>query len=194
MEVTLKPVDGKQQQYTVAYTDPAATTSFLNQYNVPYDATSTWLKGADRGPEAIIEASSHLELFDIETAMTYMTWYLDESLFGMRVQDVVRTVDDGGPVSGQRGEDHRRAGPQVADLDLAPHEAGGPVDLGDENQLRVHHGPETGCLFPELCQLDWRKFRQHRQRLVVDRVQFIDLHFSIRHPVMFTCDIEHILS
>jgi hypothetical protein len=25
--------------------------------------------------------------------MTYMTWYMDESLFGMRVQDVVRSVD-----------------------------------------------------------------------------------------------------
>jgi agmatinase len=35
---------------------------------VPYDATSTWLKGAARGPEAILEASTHLELFDIDTA------------------------------------------------------------------------------------------------------------------------------
>jgi agmatinase len=34
---------------------------------VPYDGTSTWLKGADRGPTAILEASSHLELYDIET-------------------------------------------------------------------------------------------------------------------------------
>jgi cell division protease FtsH len=40
MEVTLKPVNGKQQAYTVAYTDPAATTAFLNQYNVAYNATS----------------------------------------------------------------------------------------------------------------------------------------------------------
>ena len=32
--------DGNQEQYTVAYTDPAATTAFLDQYNVPYDATS----------------------------------------------------------------------------------------------------------------------------------------------------------
>ncbi|MGE5228442.1 MAG: ATP-dependent zinc metalloprotease FtsH [Deltaproteobacteria bacterium] len=40
MEVTLRPVDGKAQQYTVAYTDPAATTAFLDQNNVPYDATS----------------------------------------------------------------------------------------------------------------------------------------------------------
>lgn len=34
---------------------------------VPYDGTSTWMKGADRGPQAIIEASAHLELYDIET-------------------------------------------------------------------------------------------------------------------------------
>jgi cell division protease FtsH len=41
MEVTLKPDSaGKRAQYSVAYTDPAATTAFLDQYNVPYDATS----------------------------------------------------------------------------------------------------------------------------------------------------------
>lgn len=34
---------------------------------VPYDGTSTWVKGADRGPRAIIEASQQLELYDIET-------------------------------------------------------------------------------------------------------------------------------
>ncbi|MFO7707124.1 MAG: agmatinase [Desulfobacterales bacterium] len=34
---------------------------------VPYDETSTWLKGADRGPEAIIAASANMELYDIET-------------------------------------------------------------------------------------------------------------------------------
>lgn len=34
---------------------------------VPYDGTSTWGKGADKGPSAIIEASAHMELYDIET-------------------------------------------------------------------------------------------------------------------------------
>jgi len=34
---------------------------------VPFDRTSTWLKGADKGPAAIIEASAHMELYDIET-------------------------------------------------------------------------------------------------------------------------------
>jgi len=34
---------------------------------VPYDKTSTWLKGADKGPNAIMEASANLEMYDIET-------------------------------------------------------------------------------------------------------------------------------
>ena len=34
---------------------------------IPFDKTSTWLKGADKGPAAIIEASKYLELYDIET-------------------------------------------------------------------------------------------------------------------------------
>ena len=32
-------------------------------------------------------------LFDSETAMAYMAWFMDSSLFGMRVRDVLRTVD-----------------------------------------------------------------------------------------------------
>ena len=34
---------------------------------VPYDRTSTWMKGADKGPKAVFEASTKLELYDIET-------------------------------------------------------------------------------------------------------------------------------
>ena len=34
---------------------------------VPYDATSTWIKGADKGPAAIIEASATVENYDIES-------------------------------------------------------------------------------------------------------------------------------
>lgn len=34
---------------------------------IPYDGTSTWLKGADQGPEAMLAASANMELFDIET-------------------------------------------------------------------------------------------------------------------------------
>ena len=34
---------------------------------VPYDGTSTWQKGADKGPSAFLNASENMELYDIET-------------------------------------------------------------------------------------------------------------------------------
>ena len=34
---------------------------------VPYDGTSTWQKGAEKGPEAFLEASENMELYDLET-------------------------------------------------------------------------------------------------------------------------------
>ncbi len=35
--------------------------------SIPYDGTSTWGKGADKAFDAFIEASEHMELYDIET-------------------------------------------------------------------------------------------------------------------------------
>ncbi len=34
---------------------------------VPYDGTTTWIKGSDKGPKAIIDASVNLEMYDIDT-------------------------------------------------------------------------------------------------------------------------------
>lgn len=34
---------------------------------VPYDGTTTWQKGSSNGPEAFLEASENIELYDIET-------------------------------------------------------------------------------------------------------------------------------
>jgi len=34
---------------------------------VPYDGTSTWVKGADKGPDAFLNAAENMELYDIET-------------------------------------------------------------------------------------------------------------------------------
>jgi agmatinase len=40
---------------------------------VPYDGTSTWVKGADKGPAALIEASANMELYDIEKGIEFYT-------------------------------------------------------------------------------------------------------------------------
>lgn len=47
------------------YTDYA--TAAIAILPVPYDGTSTWIKGADKGPEALLEASYNMEFYDIET-------------------------------------------------------------------------------------------------------------------------------
>ena len=42
-------------------------TSKIVLIPVPYDGTTTWQKGADKGPEAFLRASENMELYDIET-------------------------------------------------------------------------------------------------------------------------------
>ncbi len=44
-----------------------AKTAQIAVLPVPFDKTSTWQKGADKGPAALIEASANMELFDIAT-------------------------------------------------------------------------------------------------------------------------------
>lgn len=50
---------------------PKEFTNFENSkvviVPVPYDGTSTWMKGADKGPRALIEASCNMEVYDIHT-------------------------------------------------------------------------------------------------------------------------------
>jgi agmatinase len=51
------------------YTHPQARVQIIP---VPYDATSTYRKGADQGPQAIIDASAQVEWYDIETDAEYL--------------------------------------------------------------------------------------------------------------------------
>jgi agmatinase len=39
----------------------------------PFDKTSSWIKGSSKGPSAIIHASKHMELYDIETGTEVYT-------------------------------------------------------------------------------------------------------------------------
>jgi agmatinase len=44
-----------------------STTSKVYLTSIPYDGTSTWGKGADKGFDAFLEAAENMELYDIET-------------------------------------------------------------------------------------------------------------------------------
>lgn len=58
---------------------------------VSFDKTSTWLKGSDKGPRAIIEASKNLELYDIETrSEVYMKGiFTEKEIVSNSVQDMI---------------------------------------------------------------------------------------------------------
>ncbi len=65
---------------------------------VPYDGTSTWQKGADKGPKAFLEASENMELYDIETDSevyqqgVYLTEAIIENNSPESMVDVVHEV------------------------------------------------------------------------------------------------------
>lgn len=49
--------------------------------------------GQTRPPHGSESPRQFPQLFDVDTAIAYWAWFMDESLLGMRVQDVVRSVD-----------------------------------------------------------------------------------------------------
>ena len=63
---------------------------------VPYDETSTWGKGTDKGPFALLEASQELELYDVETcAEVYrhgIFTHPDLAVAGLEPQEMVKKV------------------------------------------------------------------------------------------------------
>src|SRR4030065_1959230 len=65
---------------------------------VAYDGTSTWLKGADKGPAAILEASANMELYDIETdSEVYKKGIFTEETIGgeLSTVEMIEAVHEG---------------------------------------------------------------------------------------------------
>lgn len=59
---------------SIPYNFGGLEEEFLNYENakvavlpIPFDKTSSWIKGSNKGPKAIIEASMNMELYDLET-------------------------------------------------------------------------------------------------------------------------------
>lgn len=59
---------------SLPYNFGGLSDEFVNHKNakiavlpIPFDKTSSWIKGAGKGPKAIIEASMNMELYDLET-------------------------------------------------------------------------------------------------------------------------------
>jgi agmatinase len=99
---------------------PGFDTARFAVLPIPYDGTSTWLKGADRGPQAILTASAHMELYDIRTASE--PW-----------QDGIVTM---APVTGHESPEDMTAAVRAATASLL--EAGKTVvGLGGEHSVSI---------------------------------------------------------
>lgn len=87
---------------------------------VPYDGTSTWLKGADKGPKAILEASFNMEFYDIET---------DSEVFTHGIATVDPVTEDSSPEA-MAAEVERRVNALLDDKKF-------PVILGGEHSVSI---------------------------------------------------------
>lgn len=61
---------------------------------IPFDKTSAWMKGSDKGPRAIIEASDNLEYYDIETASEVYTKgiFTDKPILAENSEEMIKKV------------------------------------------------------------------------------------------------------
>ena len=61
---------------------------------VPFDKTSTWIKGSSKGPQAIINASQNMELYDIETGSEVYTIGIHTAveISGLKPETMVNNV------------------------------------------------------------------------------------------------------
>ena len=57
----MKTFAGIEKKFT------AYETAEILLQSIPYDGTSTWRKGANKGFQAFLEAAENMELYDIET-------------------------------------------------------------------------------------------------------------------------------
>lgn len=87
---------------------------------VPYDGTSTWLKGADKGPKAILEASVNMEFYDIET---------DSEVFTHGITTLEPVTEDSSPEAMAAEVEHR--------VDTLLKDKKFPVILGGEHSVSI---------------------------------------------------------
>ncbi len=123
--------------------DPTEGDPAVSILPVAYDGTSTWRKGADRGPAALLEASGEVELFDLPTA---------SEPFRAGIETLPTLVHEGSPEQlAERVETRIAALLSVGRL---------PVILGGEHSVSIGgiraaaaHAASTGAGFGTL-QLD----------------------------------------
>lgn len=112
------------------------TTSPVVILPVPYDETSTWQKGADQGPGAILHASANMELYDIET---------DSEVF-LRGIHTARPVTEKSSPDAMVGQVYERVGGYLREGKFV-------VTLGGEHSVTIGAVKAYAEHYPGICVL-----------------------------------------
>lgn len=155
---------------------------------VPYDETSSWIKGSDKGPEALLDASVALEWYDIETqTQVYkkgiftalpITEKSSPELLCNAVQERVTTYLKDGKFPVTIGGNHtvsigaiRAAASQYADLtilqmdahsDLRPSYEGSPLNHACVMYQALQLCPITQVGIRSMCEEELGLFKEDR--------------------------------
>jgi agmatinase len=130
---------------------------------VPYDSTATWKKGADRAPEAILEASHHVEFYDVVTGIEPCRWgiaTLDPIVFDGPPEGLADLVDErvGGLIESDKlpvvlGGDHSVSiGSIRAAARLVPNMT--VLQLDAHTDTREEY---DGSTFNHACTMNWAR-------------------------------------
>jgi agmatinase len=130
---------------------------------VPYDGTATWKKGADRAPEAILEASHHVEFYDVVTGIEPCRWgiaTLDPIVFDGPPEGLADLVDErvGGLIESDKlpvvlGGDHSVSiGSIRAAARLVPNMT--VLQLDAHTDTREEY---DGSTFNHACTMNWAR-------------------------------------
>jgi agmatinase len=130
---------------------------------VPYDRTATWKKGTARAPEAVLEASHHLELFDVALGIEPCRWgiaTLDPVDFNGSPEKLADRVDErvgglieDGKVPVSLGGDHSISiGAIRAAARLVPNLSILQLDAHTDTREEYH-----GSRFNHACTMNWAR-------------------------------------
>ncbi len=144
-------------------------TPMFSVFSVPYDVTSSYIKGASRGAKALLEASSHMELYDEELDLEPCSFGIetldDLDLEGLTPEEMVVAVEkasgeiiESGTIPVMLGGDHsvttgllRALKEKYEDLSVLHFDA--HADMRDSYEGTPYNHACTGRRIADICKV-----------------------------------------
>lgn len=162
---------------------------------VPYDGTSTWGKGADKGPEAFLEASENMEIYDIESDSevykhgVFLCEPLDcdanpEKMSSQVKAEAIKYYNDGKIFTMIGGEHSVTIGAVMASAEKFPDMS--VLHLDAHSDLRPEY---NGTPFNHACALHWASQNTNLVQVGIRSMDVIEKPFVKKDKVFYAEDI-----